>query len=190
MLFRSIGSLHFSAVNLSVLLPLPIVLYNYYKVAAQNPKSAVKMFRSTNKKQIMLTTSAVVLIIVYYIIRNGKSSLILPFEYNLRTYLTDIFYVRPRFKEFLMGYPAFTMFLYLSVYKEKSPVFWAVLQTVLFTSILNTFCHAATPYFTSVQRMFNGFLCHLLSLGIMVIVIKTRKVMLKEKNKEKNNLFY
>ena len=207
-----IGSRHFVDISFGITIPILITLYNYCLVfsgnikavlkAAFNPKRNEDSERASwvhaifeNKKQLILCVVILSSVIAYYILRNSKSNLILPFEYNLRTYLTDIFYIKPRFKEFLLGYEAFTFFLYFSIYKKfekKNLLVFAVLSTVLFTSILNTFCHAATPYFTNVQRVFNGFLCYLIFLGIMLITIKIKSILhkeKKEKDKEKINYF-
>ena len=61
-----------------------------------------------NKKYFihpMLITSAV--IITYATIRSGNSSIILPGEKKLRDLLTELLYIRPRFKEVFIGWPAF-----------------------------------------------------------------------------------
>ena len=176
-----IGTKNFSEVNLSVLIPLAITVFNYYTVFVKEPKAAIKAIFGINRKYLIAFLAVLFMVIVYYIIRNGKSSLILPFEYDVRIYLTNLFYIRPRFKEFLIGYEALTLFVYLSVYKKKNNAFFAILSTVLFTSILNTYCHAATAFFVSLQRTFNGFLCYLLFLGGMFIYLRVNKMVHKEK---------
>ena len=174
-----IGSRHFSEVNISLLIPLAITVFNYCLVFMGNMKAVVKSLMGLSKKQLILYSAAIVAVILYYIVRNGKTSIILPFEYNVRTFLTDLFYIRPRFKEFLIGYEALTLFVYFSVYKKKNIPIFGIMSTILFTSIMNTYCHAATAYLISLQRTFNGFLCYLLFLGIMIIVIKVRKILHK-----------
>ena len=176
-----IGTNHFSEVNISVLLPIVITIYNYYLVFWSEPKAILKAFVNISKSQFLVFSAVALIIIVYYIIRNGKSSLILPFEYDLRIFLTDLFYIRPRFKEFLIGYEALALFIYLSVYKKKNTAFFAILSTILFTTILNTFCHAATSYFISLQRTFNGFLCFLVFWGIWFVISKIKALIYKEK---------
>ena len=74
-------------------------------------------------KYILITAGILFLAVMgYYLVRTGKSSLILPFEDIMRKKLTDIFAIRPRTKEFLIGYPLFFLFVYFCISSPYSKI--------------------------------------------------------------------
>ena len=123
----------------------------------------------------------------YYLIRTGKSSLVLPIEDKFRKKLTDIFVIRPRFKEFLIGYPALSLFIYFSVFRKNR--FWktvfGLLSAMLFTSVLNTFCHTFTPVWVSSLRFLTGLIAGLAVsaaiIGILELIRFLRLKIIKNK---------
>lgn len=184
-------------VKLTLTVPFLTTAYNY-NVVFLKIKSIKEMWKKlkVELKKIplyALITAGVLCIFVlgYFLIRTGKSSLILPFEDMMRKKLTDIFAIRPRTKEFLIGYPLFALFLYFSVFRKnkKGMFLCGILQTILFTSVLNTFSHAFTRYQTSFMRFLNGlFLGVLISaviIGIIELIIFIKKKTLEKGEKEK-----
>lgn len=79
-------------------------------------------------------------------------------ELRLRALLDRLLFVRPRFKEFVIGHPAMVVALGLAVTGRREwalPLFFVgALGTV---SLLNTFCHLHTPLPVSLLRAFLGF---------------------------------
>lgn len=89
-------------------------------------------------------------------------------EIRFRSILDKILYVRPRTKEFLIGYPALICGLGYALRGKKS---WAAACIVVgcfgLVSALNTFCHIHTPIALTVLRVFNGLWVGLL-VGLAV----------------------
>jgi hypothetical protein len=91
--------------------------------------------------------------------RSGNQSDIAPssFELALRAHLTTILSVRPRFKEFLVGFPALILVPALRAVDKQ----WAGWLFVLAIGIglgdaVDTFSHLHTPLFISFLRLVNG----------------------------------
>lgn len=185
----------FRGVVISLLFPLLIAVLNGYLIyyADTLPVKKIPAYIWEHIKKInrwVLVSVGVfgLLFVVYYLLRSGKSNLLLPVEDQFRKWLSDTFYIRPRLKEFLFGYPAFTLFLYAAYHNKNIgwKFFTGVCATILFTSLFNTFCHTFTAVTVSLQRIFNGFLCGLvvsaLVLGIVFLV--RYLIMLSKKQKE------
>ena len=83
----------------------------------------------------------------------------------MRQFLNDTMGVRPRSKEFLIGYPATILYL---MYANKRPWLWVLTIPLVIgqISFVNTYAHIHTPLLISLQRSINGLI-----LGIVVAVI-------------------
>lgn len=188
-----IGEKWFSDVIVTLVVPIILTFVNYFAVyigSKENLDEFKNTLLSSVKKLPFYAVSGIVVLFVsvlaYYLIRSGKSELILPFENKLRNTLTDIFGIRPRFKEFFIGYPAFFLFIYYGFFRKKkipSEIF-GILQIILFTSVLNTFCHASTFVWVSVARTFMGFLCGF-AISLIIIGILETICFISYKFKEK-----
>ncbi len=100
------------------------------------------------------------------LLRSGNDSFIpaLPFEEMFRGQLETWLYARPRFKEFLIGHPAFLFWLAWGIYRWKD--FGIVMALVGFlgqTTVINSFAHLHTPLDFTLLRVFNGMV-----LGLIV----------------------
>jgi len=102
-----------------------------------------------------------------YLIRSGNFPLIpvSEVEFQFRSFLADLFTVRPRTKEFLIGYPAVMVSVWLG--RPALRRWWgyvlAALAGIGVSSVLNTFSHLHIPALTSVTRTVAG-----LVLGLIV----------------------
>ena len=91
--------------------------------------------------------------------RSGNQSDISPssFELALRSHLTTILSVRPRFKEFLIGYPALMV---VPVLREgdRRWIGWLLVLAIGMGlgDVVDTFSHLHTPLAISILRMVNG----------------------------------
>lgn len=165
-------------VPITLILPILLTVLNYVFVYIGTKKEDLKKFSLDFKAEIkkfplwLIITLGVLLVLVlaYYIIRAGKSELILPLEQKIRNVLTDVLIIRPRFKEFLIGYPAFSLFIYFSYFRKNKYLskILGFVQVILFISILNTFCHAQTALWVSLIRTLTGFASGLLVSGIII----------------------
>jgi hypothetical protein len=93
------------------------------------------------------------------VLRSGNDSglEVSSWEIKFRAILDKILYVRPRTKEFLVGYPALLVGIAFAVRGRRR---WAapliVVGSIGLISALNTFCHIHTPLFVSAWRILNG----------------------------------
>jgi hypothetical protein len=96
---------------------------------------------------------------VLLLMRSGNDSDIAPshFELALRHILTGILSVRPRFKEFLIGFPAMMLMpALLTTHRRLVGWLLALGIGVGIGDVLDTFSHLHTPIAISLERTFNG----------------------------------
>lgn len=162
--------------------PLLIIILWERKIAPNN-EYLKKLFQ--NKK---LSTVAILLtfVLVYiYLSRSGNITL-LPasrLELDIRMYLERFLGVRPRTKEFLIGYPC--IFLLPTAIKSKNQVLRLITilgTTITGISINNSFCHGFTLFITSSERAINGFLIGIIFSIIVTSLIKTTETILDKKS--------
>ncbi len=102
----------------------------------------------------------------YYVLRSGNHAaacLVSAFEKHLRDAM-ELVMVRPRFKEWMVGYPAF--FLAAAAWRRgASRLAWGagVLSCVAWISVVNTFAHVVSPPLLGLSRTAAG-----LALGIPI----------------------
>jgi hypothetical protein len=173
----------FYGVKITLVIPILTTIFNYnivflkIKTFNQIAPKIKELSKMANKGALILIGAFALVFLAYYIIRTGKSNFILPIEDIFRKKLTDIFNVRPRLKEFLIGYPVFFGFVYFSIYKKNvfiMPI-CGIISTILFTSVLNTFCHTFADFVISLQRVLNGLLCGLVITAIIIVIMLVYK---------------
>ncbi len=99
----------------------------------------------------------VLLLTAVYLLRSGNTP-IFPAEVKLRNLVSSLSLVRPRTKEFLIGWPALALLLYVYKYRPESKKkgWLMLLASVLFSSVMNTFCHVFADTTVSLLRTVNG----------------------------------
>ena len=122
----------------------------------------------------------------YHILRSGNvgESSVTGTEMSLRNTLAGIFSVRPRFKEFLLGFPAIMLFPALFILKlEKYS--WVLIgcATIGACDIIDTFIHLHTPIGVTLTRVILGLI-----LGWIVGAVVLGLVYLYDKKFIKLNL--
>lgn len=108
-------------------------------------------------------------------------------EEFLRAKVTDLFAVRPRTKEFLIGYPALVLFLYY-IKRGKNEILPFVLglgAALYASSVTNSFCHVFTDAAAIFQRVSNGIL---LGTVFAVVALVANAAALRIKDILKNAL--
>lgn len=110
----------------------------------------------------LLLLGALLLAAFIYITRTGHVMEITPAETILRQGLEQLLGVRPRFKEYLLGYPLGLLGLYLlggsSGRALKRLAFcFLVVATMAPISVANTFAHITAPLGLSLLRSIHGF---------------------------------
>lgn len=95
------------------------------------------------------------------------------FELKFRAILDKVLFVRPRTKEFLIGYPALLVGIAFALRGRRQ---WAapliVIGSIGLVSALNTFCHIHTPLFISVWRVINGVIVGGLIGAIVYLIVR------------------
>ncbi|MBS7527009.1 hypothetical protein KHM83_09985 [Fusibacter paucivorans] len=127
----------------------------------------VKHFLLEDIKMYYFFIAIIVAVVGYiYIGRSGHESGVeaLNIELIFRNFLENVLLARPRTKEILMAFPALSAAVFFAARFYNRLIFPAALVASLgFTSIVNTFCHARSPIYLSTVRTF-------LSLGIGIII--------------------
>ena len=153
----------FRGVSLTLLLPIAYAIVLMYSQAEQKAFriSALKENWLRLKSRLLpwhiLIVLAVLFVLAIYILRSGNMK-ISGLENRIRNLISEVSLARPRTKEFLIGWPALAIFAYY-IHSDKSKLLtWAFAagSSILFASVMNTFCHVFTDMTTSVLRTVNG----------------------------------
>ena len=114
--------------------------------------------------------------VTLYLARSGNDSGIAAtsLELRVREFLESALMARPRFKEFLIGYPALFLMVYLYArYKKEILLLPLGLAAIMGgVSIVNSFCHVFTAVEISVQRTVNGFVLGLFFSALAILAVK------------------
>lgn len=158
----------FEGVKAAFVLPLLIILFFLYFWDKGKWKISARTFLGT---QITVghALAAIVgaLVLFAYLSRTGNAGIFVPeLELKLRDFLDELLLVRPRTKEFLIGYPFLLLGYYLGYRHRFIPVF--LLGAAGQMSLVNTFTHIHTPLFISLIRTFHGLWIGII-LGLVLI---------------------
>ena len=106
-------------------------------------------------------------ILALYVIRSGNYVTISGLELMIRQFLEDVFFIRPRFKEMLIGYPALILGFWFLDRSFNRQFLWLfnALGVIAFSSLINSFCHFHTPVLISFYRSMMGVL-----LGVLFAI--------------------
>ncbi|RLQ86738.1 DUF5693 family protein [Planomicrobium sp. Y74] len=89
---------------------------------------------------------------MFYLGRTGNEGTPIPYELELRMFLEDLLYVRPRTKEFLIGLPIFVLALHVARTYKTASYFLLIPAVIGFLSMVNTFTHFHIPLSISLLR--------------------------------------
>lgn len=176
----------FSGVKLAHLVPLVVLpLYFFFKDSDQKPFSKMREVLQTPFLVWHVVAGAFFLVIVaIYLLRTGNSvpGLVSAWEIKLREFLSSWLYVRPRTKEFLIGYPLMLLLLYFGYAHQKLPLlFLGIIGQI---SVVNTYAHLHTPLGISFLRTVHGlWLGILLGLLLLLVVKFATAVVIRRLNK-------
>ncbi|RBP91534.1 hypothetical protein DFO70_108326 [Cytobacillus firmus] len=107
---------------------------------------------------------------LYYISRTGNAGSVSSFELAIRQWLEETMYVRPRTKEFLIGFPFYILSLYMYSFNKKLGTYLLIPSVIGYLSIVNTFTHLHIPLFVSLLRTIYSLAIGL-GVGFIFIVI-------------------
>lgn len=151
----------FAGVKAVIVLPpiLAFAFYIYTRRFGNDPpdarQSAVAPVRVYQLALFALLGGAAVV----YIARSGNQGDISPsaFELSLRSGLTALLGVRPRTKEFLIGFPLMMLLPALRLeHKRLAGWLFAIGIAIGTSDVVDTFSHLHTPLVASLTRVFNG----------------------------------
>ena len=106
----------------------------------------------------------------FYIGRTGNSGISFSFELAFRDWLEQTLYVRPRTKEFLIGFPLFVLGLYVLKSNPLLGRIFLIGGVIGFLSIMNTFNHLHIPLDLSIIRTVYGLVFGFI-FGLIFIAI-------------------
>lgn len=116
-----------------------------------------KIKKSDIRPSHIILGAGALLIIGIYLLRSGNAKISFE-EIWFRNFITEKLIARPRTKEFLFAWPCYVLFLYF-LKTEKSPILTALCgvgASILFASVINTFCHVFTPVTVMELRVIYG----------------------------------
>jgi len=165
----------FAGVKAVIIVPplLAFALYVYTRRFGNEPPSV----RASGLEPVRIYQLAILGILAgaafVYISRSGNTSDVSPsaFELALRSNLTALLGVRPRFKEFAIGFPMMMLLPVLRL-EHKRLVGWlfAICVAIGTSDVIDTFSHVHTPLVASLLRIFNGAVVGIV-LGAIAIAL-------------------
>lgn len=158
----------FSGVKLAHVIPLLLVPAVLFIWDQEDPRETVKALcqKLVDYRYLALFGLAAVALAIYVSRTGNDSAAISDTEMGFRQWLTDVLSVRPRSKEFLIGYP-FTLAWFLLARKRAS--FWLMSLPLVIgqVSLVNTYAHIHTPLAISLWRSGNGLLVGILLSAVL-----------------------
>ncbi|PHV71267.1 hypothetical protein CS063_06130 [Sporanaerobium hydrogeniformans] len=165
----SLGIDLFSGVKLAYLLPiLGIVLILFYKYHEEEKHSIRELMQCKVTYLALIIMGILTLFFLIYAIRSGNSAEVPHFEKIIRDTLTKCLGVRPRTKEFLIGYPFLLLVLCWGYQDKYLPL--VALGAIGPVSLVNTYAHIHTPLLISLLRSSYGIILGI-AIGLVLLVL-------------------
>lgn len=148
----------FSGVKLTLLLPPMLILLHDFRRKI-HPESISDITGRPAVWGELILIGIMMLALLVTALRSDNFSSVPAWEKAFRDFMERTLMVRPRTKEFLVGYPALIVYYYLmrkgwaAHYREALRVG----ASLAFASAINTFCHFHTMLTLSVVRVINGW---------------------------------
>lgn len=162
----------FSGVKLTLLLP-PLLLLLHDLKNRIHPESMIEILQRPPLWAELILCVTLLLAAVILAVRSDNASFVPEWEIRSRELLERLLWIRPRTKEFLIGYPS--LILYLALVRRGLALHYRevlrVAATLGFASAVNTFCHFHTLLPLSLIRVFNGWWLGLLIGWVLVILL-------------------
>jgi hypothetical protein len=103
-----------------------------------------------------------------------------PIELKFRAILDKVLGVRPRTKEFLVGYPLLFVGIACALHgRRREAAVLVTIGSIGLVSVVNTFCHIHTPLVLSSLRTINGFVVGAV-IGIVLWCVLKKLLLLLE----------
>lgn len=171
-----LNSIIFRGIKLSLVVPIAYSAFSYGIIFSDKSEKGIdkviKILNSQIKVYWVIIGAVVAAAGAIYLIRSGNVKTISPLESFMRNAITEIMPARPRTKEFLVGWPCLVLLLYYIKNTDCRILQWcfSVGSSILFASVINSFCHVFTSAATIYMRVINGLLIGaVISLVLLVI---------------------
>ncbi|MEE8637497.1 MAG: DUF5693 family protein [Candidatus Margulisiibacteriota bacterium] len=167
----------FRGVKLALLAPILLVAFYFILMQGRGGiKERILSFLNTEVKILSILLGLLALgALGIFVARSGNFVLPVPgIEKNIRNLLETILFIRPRTKEFLVGYP-FIFLATVAFLRGKVKWLWilAALGAIAPISVMNTFSHIHTPLMISMIRTVNGLALGILIGGVVALIAGT-----------------
>ena len=167
----------FAGVKYVLVLPAVIALVLYFFTDRFGMKLAWRSAAEAPVRTIQLLLGVVLLAGAYVVLqRSGNQSEIAPssFELALRSHLTALLEVRPRFKEFAFAFPALMLVpALLPVDRQRFGWLFVLAIGLGLGDVIDTFSHLHTPLYVGAMRVIIGVLFGAL-IGLALIAVYRR----------------
>jgi hypothetical protein len=160
----------FSGVKLTLLLPPVLILANDLKQRI-HPESLLDIVNRPPLWGELILMGFLLVAAAILTIRSDNASYVPGWEVRFRDILERILWVRPRTKEFLVGYPSLIVYYvaerrgWIQNYRE----IFRIGASMAFVSAVNSFCHLHTLLPLTAIRVANGWFLGIL-VGFVVLV--------------------
>lgn len=178
------GFEQFRGVTLVYVLPIAALfihaLVKHFNIDFRDDRDAVKKIKSLFNMEFkywhLLLVAIATGVVFFYILRTGNSGTPLPYELQVRDWLENTLYSRPRTKEFLIGFPLYVLGLYVFKSNKLLGRIFLIGGVLGFLSMTNTFTHLHMPLNMSVLRtvygLVFGFVIGLAYIGVYKAIMK------------------
>ena len=173
----------FYGVKLAIIIPI-ILIALYFYIQPHRLTAMIYVIRRVSMIPVnsvgLVSAVFVVSFLGFYLLRSGNyiSWAVPGLEHWMRSMLEDWLFVRPRTKEFLVGYPMMLL-AYVGVGRwipKKWLWFFLTIGSVALISMVNSFCHFHTPFLVSVYRSLLGVgLGSVIGFIVVLILIAWRR---------------
>lgn len=161
----------FSGVKMTLLLPPLLILLHDFRRRVHPESISDVMFRPALWGELALI-GMMLLAMLVMALRSDNVSSVPAWEAAFRDFMERALLVRPRTKEFIIGYPALILYYYV-MKKDWAARYREALRvagSVAFSSAVNTFCHFHTLIILSLARVVNGW-CVGIIAGLAVVAL-------------------
>lgn len=163
----------FAGVKLAHIIPLlliPLLFFLKSEASGNVLARAKKLLEKALTYKVLIVGFIGVALLAFYVIRTGNvgENMVSGMEIQIREGLRKILGVRPRTKEFLIGYPFALILLYYGLNKKN----WLLLIPAIIgqVSLVNTYAHIHTPFLISLTRSIHGLWIGII-VGLILLVL-------------------
>jgi hypothetical protein len=170
----------FSGVKIALIIPLILVASYFFlrKEGEEKLEVRTSIFKAKELLNINIKVSHAVIFLIaaacgaLFILRSGNFGLpVLGPEKYLRALLENVMVIRPRTKEFLIGYPALVLgAIYYMKGGNKWLWLWLSAGVLAPISMTNSFCHIHTPVLITLVRSCVGLILGI-ALGLFIYLL-------------------